>query len=105
MWKIVTGVKTCRDCKRKCYEATIKEFLLTKIILFKIPKEWYFVDEIPYTNSGKIARMEAKVSLKIRRKYMNRAVIVEAKRTPIGKKNGMLKDYEVQQLAAPLLHF
>lgn len=36
---------------------------------------------------------------------MNRAVIVEAKRTPIGKKNGMLKDYEVQQLAAPLLTF
>lgn len=30
---------------------------------------------------------------------MNRAVIVEAKRTPIGKENGMLKDYEVQQLA------
>ncbi|MGE6537948.1 acetyl-CoA C-acyltransferase [Bacillus luti] len=36
---------------------------------------------------------------------MNRAVIVEAKRTPIGKKNGMLKDYEVQQLVAPLLTF
>ncbi|MBJ8031243.1 acetyl-CoA C-acyltransferase [Bacillus cereus group sp. N21] len=34
---------------------------------------------------------------------MNRAVIVEAKRTPIGKKNGVLKGYEVQQLAAPLL--
>ncbi|KFN02735.1 acetyl-CoA C-acyltransferase [Bacillus clarus] len=34
---------------------------------------------------------------------MNRAVIVEVKRTPIGKKNGMLRDYEVQQLAAPLL--
>ncbi|PEK49544.1 acetyl-CoA C-acyltransferase [Bacillus toyonensis] len=36
---------------------------------------------------------------------MNRAVIVEAKRTPIGKKNGILKDYEVQQLVAPLLSF
>lgn len=36
---------------------------------------------------------------------MNRAVIVEAKRTPIGKKNGMLKDYEVQHLSAPLLTF
>ncbi|MFJ8530050.1 acetyl-CoA C-acyltransferase [Bacillus sp. NPDC094106] len=34
---------------------------------------------------------------------MNRAVIVEAKRTPIGKENGILKGYEVQQLAAPLL--
>ncbi len=36
---------------------------------------------------------------------MNRAVIVEAKRTPIGKKNGMLKEYEVQQLVTPLLTF
>lgn len=36
---------------------------------------------------------------------MNRAVIVEAKRTPIGKKNGMLKDYEAQQLVTPLLTF
>ncbi|HDR8194224.1 acetyl-CoA C-acyltransferase [Bacillus thuringiensis] len=36
---------------------------------------------------------------------MNRAVIVEAKRTPIGKKNGMLKEYEVQQLTTPLLTF
>ncbi|MBC6975924.1 acetyl-CoA C-acyltransferase [Bacillus sp. Xin] len=34
---------------------------------------------------------------------MNRAVIVEAKRTPIGKENGMLKEYEVQQLTTPLL--
>ena len=36
---------------------------------------------------------------------MNRAVIVEAKRTPIGKKNGMLKEYEVQQLTTPFLRF
>ncbi len=36
---------------------------------------------------------------------MNRAVIVEAKRTPIGKKNGMLKEYEVQQLTTLLLTF
>ena len=61
-----------------------------------------FVDGIPYTNSGKIARMEAKSMIENRRKYMNRAVIVEAKRTPIGKKNGMLKEYEVQQLTTPL---
>ncbi|MGQ0438571.1 acetyl-CoA C-acyltransferase, partial [Bacillus sp. B-TM1] len=51
--------------------------------------------------AGKSLVWKQKVSLKIRRKYMNRAVVVEAKRTPIGKKNGMLKDYEVQQLAAP----
>ncbi len=36
---------------------------------------------------------------------MNKAVIVEAKRTPIGKKDGILKEYEVQQLATPLLTF
>ncbi|MEH6979419.1 acetyl-CoA C-acyltransferase, partial [Bacillus pseudomycoides] len=34
---------------------------------------------------------------------MNRAVIVLAKRTPIGKRNGILREYEVQQLAAPIL--
>ena len=79
--------------------------MLTEIILFKIPKEWHFVDGIPYTHSGKIARMEAKSMIENRRKYMNRAVIVEAKRTPIGKKNGMLKEYEVQQLTTPLLTF
>lgn len=34
---------------------------------------------------------------------MNRAVIVEAKRTPFGKKDGMLKELKPQELAAPLL--
>ncbi|PEZ08509.1 acetyl-CoA C-acyltransferase [Bacillus sp. AFS018417] len=36
---------------------------------------------------------------------MNRAVIVEAKRTPIGKVNGIFKDYSVEKLAAPLLTY
>lgn len=31
------------------------------------------------------------------------AVIVEAKRTPFGDKNGMLKNYRPEQLAAPLI--
>lgn len=61
-------MKSPRDRKRKCYETTIKEFLLTEIILFKIPKEWHFVDGIPYTNSGKIARMEAKSMIENREK-------------------------------------
>ncbi|WP_041076811.1 acetyl-CoA C-acyltransferase [Bacillus sp. OxB-1] len=34
---------------------------------------------------------------------MKNAVIVQAKRTPIGKKGGVLKDVEPHQLAAPLL--
>ncbi|MDM5189282.1 acetyl-CoA C-acyltransferase [Bacillus sp. DX4.1] len=34
---------------------------------------------------------------------MNRAVIVQAKRTPIGKRNGVFKEYQVEKLAAPLL--
>ncbi|MER2088824.1 MAG: acetyl-CoA C-acyltransferase [Sporosarcina sp.] len=34
---------------------------------------------------------------------MNRAVIVQAKRTPIGKKDGMFRDIEPHILAAPLL--
>ncbi|WHY64333.1 acetyl-CoA C-acyltransferase [Cytobacillus firmus] len=36
---------------------------------------------------------------------MKKAVIVQAKRTPIGKANGMLKDYEPHELAAPLLKY
>ncbi|WP_370223193.1 acetyl-CoA C-acyltransferase [Cytobacillus sp.] len=36
---------------------------------------------------------------------MKKAVIVQAKRTPIGKVNGMLKDYEPHELAAPLLNY
>ncbi|MEK5064349.1 acetyl-CoA C-acyltransferase [Cytobacillus sp. FSL R5-0596] len=36
---------------------------------------------------------------------MKRAVIVQAKRTPIGKVNGMLKNFEPHELAAPLLSF
>ncbi|MEZ7511311.1 acetyl-CoA C-acyltransferase [Bacillus pumilus] len=33
------------------------------------------------------------------------AVIVQAKRTPFGDKNGMLKDYRPEQLAAPLIQY
>ncbi|MBN8201021.1 acetyl-CoA C-acyltransferase [Bacillus sp. NTK034] len=36
---------------------------------------------------------------------MKKAVIVQARRTPIGKVNGMLKDYEPHELAAPLLNY
>ncbi|MGZ4161382.1 MAG: thiolase family protein, partial [Neobacillus sp.] len=35
---------------------------------------------------------------------MNRAVIVNAKRTPIGKKNGMLQTLQPHELAAPILY-
>ncbi|MDM5155765.1 acyl-CoA synthetase [Bacillus sp. DX1.1] len=34
----------------------LKRFCLQQLSSYKIPKEWYFVDEIPYTSSGKIAR-------------------------------------------------
>ncbi|MED1518143.1 acyl-CoA synthetase, partial [Bacillus paranthracis] len=43
-------------------------FCLQRLSSFKIPKEWYFVDEIPYTNSGKIARMAAKSIIENREK-------------------------------------
>ncbi|MCS0673708.1 acetyl-CoA C-acyltransferase [Cytobacillus firmus] len=36
---------------------------------------------------------------------MKKAVIVKAKRTPIGKVNGMLKDFKPHELAAPLLNY
>ncbi|OOZ83123.1 acyl-CoA synthetase [Bacillus cereus] len=35
-------------------------FCLQRLSSFKIPKEWHFVDKIPYTDSGKIARIAAK---------------------------------------------
>ncbi|PEC48608.1 acetyl-CoA C-acyltransferase [Bacillus sp. AFS077874] len=36
---------------------------------------------------------------------MKRAVIVKAKRTPIGKKGGILRDFQPHELAAPLLKY
>ncbi|HCF33360.1 MAG TPA: acyl-CoA synthetase, partial [Bacillus sp. (in: Bacteria)] len=46
----------------------LKSFCLQRLSSFKIPKEWHFVDGIPYTNSGKIARMEAKSMIENREK-------------------------------------
>ncbi len=54
------GEKPVAIVKGSATRQQLKSFCLQRLSSFKIPKEWYFVDEIPYTNSGKIARMEAK---------------------------------------------
>ncbi|CAG9613506.1 putative acyl--CoA ligase YhfT [Bacillus rhizoplanae] len=38
----------------------LKQLCLGKLSSYKIPTEWYFVDAIPHTSSGKVARAEAK---------------------------------------------
>ena len=55
------GEKPVAIVKGSATKQQLKSFCLQRLSSFKIPKEWHFVDRIPYTNSGKIARMEAKV--------------------------------------------
>ncbi|NRR18126.1 acyl-CoA synthetase [Bacillus pacificus] len=54
------GEKPVAIVKGSATKQQLKSFCLQRLSSFKIPKEWHFVDEIPYTNSGKIARVAAK---------------------------------------------
>ncbi|MBE5106320.1 AMP-binding protein [Bacillus thuringiensis] len=54
------GEKPIAIVKGSATKRQLKSFCLQRLASFKIPKEWYFVDEIPYTSSGKIARIAAK---------------------------------------------
>ncbi|EJR65283.1 hypothetical protein IIO_01467 [Bacillus cereus VD115] len=54
------GEKPVAIVKGSATKQQLKSFCLQRLSSFKIPKEWHFVDEIPYTNSGKIARNAAK---------------------------------------------
>ncbi|HDR4566078.1 acyl-CoA synthetase [Bacillus paranthracis] len=62
------GEKPVAIVKGSATKQQLKSFCLQRLSSFKIPKEWYFVDEIPYTNSGKIARMAAKSIIENREK-------------------------------------
>lgn len=62
------GEKPIAIVKGSATKQQLKSFCLQRLSSFKIPKEWYFVDEIPYTNSGKIARMAAKSIIENREK-------------------------------------
>ncbi|MGG0255141.1 acyl-CoA synthetase [Bacillus toyonensis] len=53
------GEKPVAIVKGSTTKQQLKSFCLQRLSSFKIPKEWYFVDEIPYTNSGKVARIAA----------------------------------------------
>ncbi|WP_000530889.1 AMP-binding enzyme, partial [Bacillus cereus] len=50
------GEKPVAMVKGKATRQELKSFCLQRLSPFKIPKEWCFVDEIPHTSSGKIAR-------------------------------------------------
>ncbi|MFH7834471.1 acyl-CoA synthetase [Bacillus luti] len=62
------GEKPVAIVKGCATKQQLKNFCLQRLSSFKIPKEWYFVDEIPYTNSGKIARVAAKSMIENREK-------------------------------------
>ncbi|MBE7123175.1 acyl-CoA synthetase, partial [Bacillus cereus] len=63
------GEKPVAIVKGSATKQQLKSFCLQRLASFKIPKEWHFVDEIPYTNSGKIARIEAKNIINIKNKF------------------------------------
>ncbi|PDY47089.1 acyl-CoA synthetase [Bacillus pseudomycoides] len=54
------GEKPVAIVKGKGTKQELKRFCLQHLSSFKIPREWYFIDEIPHTSSGKIAREVAK---------------------------------------------
>ncbi len=62
------GEKPVAIVKGRATKQQLKSFCLQRLSSFKIPKEWHFVDEIPYTNSGKIARVAAKNMIENREK-------------------------------------
>ncbi|PGT15259.1 acyl-CoA synthetase [Bacillus cereus] len=62
------GEKPVGIVKGSATKQQLKSFCLQRLSSFKIPKEWHFVDEIPYTNSGKIARVAVKNMIENREK-------------------------------------
>ncbi|KAA0779484.1 acyl-CoA synthetase [Bacillus sp. AR2-1] len=62
------GEKPVAIVKGSATRQQLKSFCLQRLSSFKIPKEWHFVDEIPYTDSGKIARVAAKNMIENREK-------------------------------------
>ncbi|MED0978570.1 acyl-CoA synthetase [Bacillus paramycoides] len=54
------GEKPVAIVKGSATKQQLKSYCLQRLSSFKIPKEWCFVDEIPYTSSGKVARIAAK---------------------------------------------
>ncbi|MED0872989.1 acyl-CoA synthetase [Bacillus mobilis] len=62
------GEKPVAIVKGSATKQQLKRFCLQRLSSFKIPKEWHFTDEIPYTNSGKVARIAAKIMIENREK-------------------------------------
>ncbi|MFD3445653.1 acyl-CoA synthetase [Microbacteriaceae bacterium 4G12] len=54
------GEKPVAVVKATATEHELRQFCLQKLASYKIPKKWHFVDTIPYTSIGKVARAEVK---------------------------------------------
>ncbi|MFX3622701.1 MAG: AMP-binding protein [Ectobacillus sp.] len=48
----------------KTTSAALKKYCMAYLSAYKIPKRWYFVEHLPYTTSGKIARKQVKEMIK-----------------------------------------
>ncbi|MGE8203007.1 AMP-binding protein [Heyndrickxia sp. NPDC080065] len=46
--------------KGKALKQELRKFCKTMLASYKVPRKWYFVDQIPLTTSGKIARSKVK---------------------------------------------
>ncbi len=62
---VVQGEVTMLDLKRLCK---------THLASYKVPRKWYFIEEMPLTTSGKIARGELRALLEEKRKFVKTAV-------------------------------
>ena len=88
---VIKGNASKKDLKKLCME---------KLSSYKIPRKWFFVEDMPlYDKRKDCPYAGSTIQSKPRRSEINRAVIVQAKRTPIGKKDGMFWDTEPHLLA------
>ncbi|MFC5589676.1 AMP-binding protein [Sporosarcina soli] len=53
---LIKGSAPKKELKRLCRE---------KLSVYKIPRKWFFVDELPYTTSGKIARRQVQQFIEV----------------------------------------
>lgn len=52
------GQIVCAVVKGRCNRLMLKRFCKQQLSSYKIPRKWIFLNEMPYTTSGKIARAE-----------------------------------------------
>ena len=81
---------------------TLRRYLRQMLSRYEIPSKLVRVKDLPFTNSGKVARNTVQtLYLEERLKY-ERRVVIWAKRTPFGKYGGALRHLEPEALLLPL---